>query len=622
MSSRLNNPNFLKVFLPLNNHTDDISGNDNNGTWTSSEGYSDNVFGKNIATSGAGLTQTISVTNNSDIDIGSNDFTISFWYNKINSPSFFDFCFKRAGGGTVGYACYAAGSRVTFQTFDTESSGYTISTSTGVLEDVGIGYITITRQSNYISIYVNGVLSTSELITNNGNYTNTDDLIVLVESTDYLQMWDYRQYNICLTGDEVLELYNRGSFNQTPVKQPIDTLPDITDSTLVGAWLNKETTGNTKDYSNEGNDGTNSGTDFEETGNKFGVADTRIDVTSADSLNLDTSDFTASAWVKVDTVTNRMVVIQKIFDSTSGTGGNGWSVGLADSGRVVVHLSDVAGDNPTEYISSVLHVNYDDGAWHQISVSFIRDDSLYYYFDGQLVYTADITGRDGSLSNAYPLVLGANYDKGVYNQELGGLIKDARLYNEAKSAEWTAAEYAKCVPDDTLLLNTLITDAKDLSKNGNDLIASTPPKATVGNGAEFNGLSNLKFSSTDLVKSYSFWMRIDKTSSSPYYIIDMRNEGADYRMYWATYATPATMTKMFIDGVEITPARLEVYEDDIWHHVYLEQSELRAINNGRLGSRFNDVEFPIGNIKDLKIYNTSKTVTEMKTEYLKTRKYY
>ena len=85
-TNRLNNPNYLKLFCPLNSATDDRSGNNNTVTPTAIT-YAENKFGLTSAVFN-GTTSFIDLTSNLDDFRDLSEGSISLWFNTNDLVNF------------------------------------------------------------------------------------------------------------------------------------------------------------------------------------------------------------------------------------------------------------------------------------------------------------------------------------------------------------------------------------------------------------------------------------------------------------------------------------------------------------------------------------------------------
>ena len=157
-----------------------------------------------------------------------------------------------------------------------------------------------------------------------------------------------------------------------------------------------------------------------------------VEVSSSESLNFGTGDFTISLWVN-STLTSDGILIEKILDASSTSGGNGWAIALLSTGRYRFYITDTQEGNPTNFNST--SASNRDGKWHHLAIAVDRDSNVSFYIDGKLddVETG-VTDETGSLSNDYPLLIGINYNKNATkDMPFNGLIDEVRIWNTVRT---------------------------------------------------------------------------------------------------------------------------------------------------------------------------------------------
>jgi len=97
-----------------------------------------------------------------------------------------------------------------------------------------------------------------------------------------------------------------------------------------------------------------------------------VEVPSSSTINFGTDDFTISLWIN-SSLTSDGILIEKIWDASSTTGGNGWAIALLSTGRFRFYIADTQGETPTNFNSSTGNL-YNDGKWHHLAITVDRDD--------------------------------------------------------------------------------------------------------------------------------------------------------------------------------------------------------------------------------------------------------
>ena len=208
--------------------------------------------------------------------------------------------------------------------------------------------------------------------------------------------------------------------------------PVYNDSGLVGSWHFDESSGTVVDTSGNGNNGTAYGGP---TYGVEGVDGTAIEldgtndyfvVPDDDSLDLGTGDFTLSAWVKPESISNYDRIFHKdelTLKYTSST----WSADFGESGGPV-------------YMTS-----YGPGLNEWVLATLVRDSSgitpmIYFYLDGVEIYTT--TSTSVNLTTTEPLYIGAEYySSGSVGDFLDGSLDALKIYNRALSDDEILSQY-------------------------------------------------------------------------------------------------------------------------------------------------------------------------------------
>jgi hypothetical protein len=203
----------------------------------------------------------------------------------------------------------------------------------------------------------------------------------------------------------------------------------------------EETSGTVTDSTSNGNDGTAyNGTTQGATGkidgaSEFDGVDDCIGVPHDNSLNLGTSDFTISVWVKYpDTPTNSdSDILRK--GNTGDTPPNNYKLELA-GGKIAGNLYD-GGNSHVETTGT-----YDDDNWH--FVVFLRETgTIYLYVDGTQDGSASDSGRD--VSNTATMGIGSK--NSLNDDHFDGIIDEVRISNTARSEAWIEACYSSMNDD-------------------------------------------------------------------------------------------------------------------------------------------------------------------------------
>ena len=253
-----------------------------------------------------------------------------------------------------------------------------------------------------------------------------------------------------------------------------------------------------------------------------------VEVADDDALDVGVNDFTVVAWAKhTSTFDSDNVLVGKMHDMGSSNSGIGWVLFLNGGGSYGFGINkDAAGDD-TEINSN--DNNYDDGKWHHVAAIVDRDGNVDFVIDGEAEGSGSVADEAGSLDNATPLLIGADYNGAQSpdppNREWHGEIDEVRVYNRALSPgevkklyQWAPGPVAHWKMDEKVK-----GDAQtiyDNSGNGNDGTTDDGANDTgmdcsvrgkYGSACEFDGtdddisVSNSEdFNSSDL--TVAFWM--------------------------------------------------------------------------------------------------------------------
>ncbi|MCD6322469.1 MAG: T9SS type A sorting domain-containing protein [Clostridiales bacterium] len=207
----------------------------------------------------------------------------------------------------------------------------------------------------------------------------------------------------------------------------------------------------------------------------FDGTDDYIEVPDASSLNFGTGDFTISLWLK-STLSSDGILVEKIWDVVSSAGGNGWAIQLLSNGRFRFSLADTYEEDPIDFQSIGGNI-WNDGKWHHLAIVVDRSSNVSFYIDGIADRVGDITSESGSLSNTYPLLIGANYNKNATkDSQFDGFIDEVHIWNDVRTqAEIRANMYHELVGTESNLVayyncnatsGTTLTDNSTNSNTG------------------------------------------------------------------------------------------------------------------------------------------------------------
>jgi len=638
------NGEHLKAYLKLNSNAKDYSGYGNNGTWESgTETYADRWDGKSVADfDGAYDGNALSF---GDVDCA-DEFTVSFW---IYSRYF------GGEGGTQNYGFIIA------KQGDYPDINYRMltekTTNKFVVEaKIGGNLKTVTSADGYainewhhvvgayngatLALYIDGELSASTDCSGSLFTDNTDGSIGSYWITDH---WRYSQnaligevrvYDIGLTGDEIKQLFQMNYPNYAEVEQPIDRIPDVADSTLKGAWLNKSVAGTAKDLSSKNNDGTATDVILEKVGGTFNGTSSFIQIPDSTDFNFD--DMTVSFWVKPAANGSYDCVLGQYDDGASD---DWWNFERENGSTIYFKVDD--GSTITEVVSTTTLAV---GKWYHVVGVRKADGYLKIYVNGVEEDSAVETAH--TVASDQDVFIGKQY---ALDRFFDGEIKDVRIYSEAKTADWVASEYSRGVPDDSLELSVL-DGTKDLSAGAKTL---TNTATIIGKSMDFDG-STSQITGTDTgfpagasARTICAWINPDTVSVNYQGLFGYGTGSNNNAFLWSTSGTTAAKQKKLIIGKygqnsspepntglvankwQFVGATLDADGNVLYY--YNGESDGTATLSGVdttlnstmfFGLAYSGGQKYDGQIKDLRLYSELKNATWFKEQYEKTRKYY
>jgi len=252
--------NGLVGWWPFNGNADDESGNGNNGTVNGATLTSDRNGNNNAAYSFDGVDDKINILHNSILNMGLNDFSISFYFNVSTPTNDLRYILgKRFYSLGNGYSVYINNNgKINAEILDNNSTTDNSST-TNIISSNWYFFTVVFNRNGNSEIYINGVLESSLPISNeNGSLTNSNDLFIgyfgqsgpactngclfFEGKLDDIGIW-----NRALTQQEITALYQSNNCS-VPAYVPTNG--------LVGYW---PFCGNANDVSGNGNNGTVNG---------------------------------------------------------------------------------------------------------------------------------------------------------------------------------------------------------------------------------------------------------------------------------------------------------------------------------------------------------------------------
>jgi hypothetical protein len=117
-----------------------------------------------------------------------------------------------------------------------------------------------------------------------------------------------------------------------------------------------------------------------------------------------------------------------------------YSLALDSLGSIWFSYTIIKDGSYTIYDAIVTDYTYNDGEWHQVSVSYGEVYGLTMYVDGELIYTSNYKGAIGTGSTTRYVVIGdgsesSEFDGARNNGYFEGGIDSARIYDEEISPD-------------------------------------------------------------------------------------------------------------------------------------------------------------------------------------------
>lgn len=143
--------------------------------------------------------------------------------------------------------------------------------------------------------------------------------------------------------------------------------------------------------------------------------------------------FSIEFWVKPDSIGT----IQQILGKGSGLPDGEWIVRLNAQGKVEIYLLDISASASIQMYSAT---NLQAGVWYHVAITYDGNEAapttgLKMYINGNV----EAVGYGGSGSyvameaTAIPLVFGAGYWAGTYQQPFAGVLDEVRLWNDVRT---------------------------------------------------------------------------------------------------------------------------------------------------------------------------------------------
>ena len=139
---------------------------------------------------------------------------------------------------------------------------------------------------------------------------------------------------------------------------------------------------------------------------------------------------TILCWVRIDTFTTAATMVLGTHNDGSGPACQMWYGGTGGQ-QVNFRLRQNTGDTDMPYVNGLTETTFvGDGQWHLIAASYKKGSGGQLYVDGKRLGVSDpYTASPAFDAWAYPMVLGANNNRGIVTEFLDGAIDDLQIYN-------------------------------------------------------------------------------------------------------------------------------------------------------------------------------------------------
>jgi hypothetical protein len=444
----------------------------------------------------------------------------------------------------------------------------------------------------------------------------------------------------------------------------------------IGEWNMEENTGSTiYDKSGNNNSGTlGAGTSSPQwkqgflgtgSGLLFDGVDDSVIISNNSILNIGTSDFTLSTWIKGKDMANGDVILGK----TNGGGCSasyGFHFSVFDSLYPTLHFCTSGASHATIQGTQTLSNNQ----WYQIQIVVDRDSSTatQVYVNGQAVTTtvSNLSSHTGSISNTVNLAIGSESDGG-FNWD--GYIDQVKIYAYARTPAQVAWEFNRGAPLAHYKLDectgSTIYDTSENKLNGTLSLGSngvTSAGTCTTSGAWYNGAQGkhensmsfdgsddyVSVADNDLLDvvdgqdfSFSFWVNPPDLSGAKALFAKKTGNGATSTGYLVHLFANEVLGVYISDGTDQLYLTSKVaLPTNTWNHVsvvYTDNTSVKLYVNGKDQTNLNsgtianvdslangsplvigaesDFQLPFqGQIDEVKVFKYALTPAQVKTE--------
>jgi hypothetical protein len=487
----------LVGWWPFNGNANDESGNGNDGT-VNNVNFSTDRFG-NTSSSANFPNGNL----NSEIIIGEqinpDEFTVSLWAQPtgIRGEGFHTLISRinQYDASSTNNFHLALDGSPTFLTGgalgNTSNNWISVGSSISVINEWD--YYVISYHQGVARYFVNGIINDSVVTT----YNNSTSILAIGDrhnAPNYeFNYWgdidDIAIYNRALTQEEVTALYTGEPINPPTACNP---LPTNLHNGLVGYW---PFCGNANDESGNGNDGTVNGATLTEDrfgviGNAYSFNGINNSISVTDNSNLDIlNSISISCWFKKNNFNNKYELLIGKEGAYNGNQCN-YKIQFAAIDNNLAFFTDPRGQSGCYNQNNCLNLLNTVDWFHVVGVS--RNDSMFFYLNGNLVWNSLTLSNQELVINDLPLMFG----KAAFSDpnqptdsflHYDGQLDDIGIWNRALTADEVQQLYTlnACTftvydtthvtiydtvsvlvsTTDTLIINTLITSVEPAQEN-------------------------------------------------------------------------------------------------------------------------------------------------------------
>ena len=163
---------------------------------------------------------------------------------------------------------------------------------------------------------------------------------------------------------------------------------------------------------------------------------------------------TIACWVRIDAFASSAAMVMGTHNSGTGPAFQMW-FDEANGQRINCRLRQNSGDSGMPHANGTTAASLvGDGQWHLIAATYEIGDVGQLYLDGKPFGVSDTYISNPAFNPwDFPMLIGANSNRGTVADFLNGAIDDVRIYNYRLSGTQIADMYLAAYPDAVLCLN-------------------------------------------------------------------------------------------------------------------------------------------------------------------------